>query len=238
LRVFVGGRFENVDTDPNLLTGTGDLAKIVQKGDVSSASLRGVRDTRDIVMDPAAGGYEAVSLEFGKVKSVRFGPAPTYTEMPFSGNFTKMSVDFRKYFSNLGRKTTPQDKRTTLAVRLRAGAVSGTIPFFEQFFIGGGESLRGYREDRFWGDKMVLATAELRHPVAQSVGGVLFVDYGGAWGSPDEFMIGELSQNKDFKGFIGAGLGIRVITPIGLIRLDYGTGSEGARTHFSMGQAF
>ncbi|MBP5719226.1 MAG: BamA/TamA family outer membrane protein, partial [Abditibacteriota bacterium] len=36
----------------------------------------------------------------------------------------------------------------------------------------------------------------------------------------------------------GAGLGLRINTPIGNLRLDYGHGSEGGRTHFSIGHAF
>ena len=48
----------------------------------------------------------------------------------------------------------------------------------------------------------------------------------------------ELEQHKNFKGHFGTGVGMRVSTPIGHLRLDYGIGSEGGRTHFSMGHAF
>ena len=112
------------------------------------------------------------------------------------------------------------------------------LPFFEQFFVGGAESLRGYREDRFWGDNMLLISVELRKPIAQAITGVVFVDYGDAWNGNPEFFIGELEQHVNFKGHFGTGVGMRVTTPIGHLRLDYGIGTEGGRTHFSMGHAF
>ena len=243
IRVYVGARTESVDTNPALLSLTGDLAKIAQKGSVTVGSLRAVRNTRDIDLDPSCGGYEGIAVEFGSTDAVRFvqnAAAPSgFDEVPFEGTFTKFSVDLRRYFSKGGRKTSPEDRRTTLAVRIRAGTASGRVPFFEQFFVGGSESLRGYREDRFWGNSMFLASVELRYPMAQGITLVApFVDYGGAWNGNPDFFIGELSQDPKFVGHYGVGIGMRVTTPIGHIRLDYGVGSEGGRTHFSMGQAF
>ena len=241
LTVFLGGRLENVDADPDLLLGSGDLARLVQRGDVKSANVRGVLDTRDLPLDPASGKYDSVSFEIGSVNSSRFEPnadGTAVTEIPFNGGFTKYNVDVRRYLSKGGRKISPQDKRTTIALRVRGGVSQGTLPFFEQFFVGGGETLRGYREDRFWGKKMLLASVELRYPVAPSITGAVFADYGDAWGASNEFMVGELAQTDSFNGQLGVGIGMRIVTPIGHIRLDYGIGSEGGRTHFSMGQTF
>lgn len=256
-RVYLGGSFENVTTDPSLLTDS-NLVNIVQDGNVGSGSVRYVRNTRDYDLDPAAGGYDAVSLEVGGVDATRYQanavivpvldtsgkPTGKYTidQQPipfdFSGGYQKTSVEVRRYFSKQGAKSSPKDKRTTWAVRLRAGYGNGTIPYFEQFFVGGGESLRGYREDQFWGDKMVVASVEYRKPIAQSISGVAFVDYGDAWGTADEFNTSDLPQSNSFVGNVGVGIGLRVATPIGNLRLDYAEGRFGPRTHFSMGQAF
>lgn len=262
-RVFVGGRFEYVNTDPELLSqitttevgpppvtvkSFSPLVNIVQKGDVTGGSVRFVHNSRDFDLDPAGGGYDGGSFEFGTVDAIGFRAVPknppagvsqTLEDFKVNGPFTKTSVDERRYFSKGGRKLTPNDKRLTLAVRLKAGFASGTLPFFEQFFVGGAESLRGYREDRFYGNKMLLASAEIRKPIAQSIAGVVFVDYGDAWGAPTLFDVpGLLPQTESFAGNFGVGVGMRVNTPIGHLRLDYGVGSEGGRTHFSMGQAF
>lgn len=244
-RVYVGGRYEDVRTNEKLLgdlTGEYDLYKLVMQGTVTAGSLRMVRNTRDFDLDPATGQYQGLSLEVGSVRGSTFkrdiGEASPFYKSPFNGTFTKASIDLRRYFSKGGPKLTPQDKRVTLAVRLRAGMGSGKMPFFEQFFVGGAESLRGYKEDRFWGDHMLLASVELRKPLANSISGVLFVDYGSAWGGNLDFSIDQMPQTSSFDGFFGTGVGLRVNTPIGHLRLDYGIGSEGGRTHFSMGQAF
>lgn len=241
-RIFLGGRFENVETNPALLnTATPDFAQIAQQGNVGSGSLRWVQNTRDLEQDPASGGYRVVSVEFGTVDADQFALDPAtqqYVAVPFDGAFTKATIDYRTYISRGGRRTAPDQKRTVLAFRIRLGYASGTLPFFEQYFIGGAESLRGYREDRFWGKQSLLTSVELRKPIAQSISGVIFVDYGDAWNAPAQYFIGTLPQSSNFQGHFGVGVGMRVATPIGHIRLDYGVGSEGGRTHFSMGQAF
>jgi len=255
-RLFVGAKLDNVDTDPSLLQVQGgpvgqivyaDLVKLVQDGQVWSGSLRLVHNTRDFDLDPGAGSYDGVSVEFGSVDATGFravtttpGPPVIQTLVPFpvKGPFEKTSIDIRRYFSKGGRKQTPQEKRVTLALRLRVGFAGGEIPFFEQFFVGGAESLRGYREDRFWGNRMVMATVELRKPIAQAITGVLFADYGDAWAGGSQVNVSEMPQTQRFDGNFGVGIGMRVSTPIGHLRLDYGIGSEGGRTHFSMGQAF
>ena len=105
-------------------------------------------------------------------------------------------------------------------------------------------------------------------PLAPSLTGVLFMDYGDAWGAPEpyrwtpqmdadgHFIPGpdgrpllqplvansatdkSFVQNEGFQGFLGYGVGIRVQTPLGPIRLDYGFGSEGSRAHFSLAHVF
>jgi outer membrane protein insertion porin family len=122
-------------------------------------------------------------------------------------------------------------------VRLYAGKAFGKLPFFEQFFLGGAETLRGYPEDRFWGENIALLSVEYRAPLAQNLVGVVFVDAGDAWGGRYG-TINDFTQHSSFKPQVGAGIGIRVRTPIGPLRLDYGFGSEGARTHFSIGNIF
>ena len=224
-------------------------------GNVTSFSLKGVNESRDLPIDPAWGQYQSVAIQYGISDATQYLPKKiddkiVYDSVSFEGNFTKISGDYRRYFSKGGPKTKPKETRRTIAFRMRMGISSGKIPFFEQFFLGGGETLRGYREDRFWGKNMFLTSLEYRHPVAESFTAVAFADYGSSWDASSDFNIGRsevdgviiqdpnFAQSKSFDGHLGVGIGIRVVTPIGYLRLDYGTGDEGSRTHFSMGQAF
>ena len=120
------------------------------------------------------------------------------------------------------------------------GTTARNIPFFEQYFLGGADSLRGYDTDRFWGSSLALFQAELRVPLGKdnSFQGVLLFDGGDAWNSI--YQQQGLQQHTAFKLSTDYGLGIRLVTPIGPIRLDYAIPSGGGsgRTQFSIGQSF
>lgn len=208
-----------------------DLIFARQNGTVSSATFRGIRDTRDIRTDPAKGSYNSLALELGRASIVGGN----------SGSIRKITGDFRRYFGGAPRKTVTERKRV-LAVRAMFGFASGVVPFVEQFFIGGADTLRGYLESRFWGRRMFLFSAEYRIPLGQSLQGAAFVDIGDAWGSQYQLIEsdpqGRFRQHSGFSPKVGFGAGIRVVTPIGPLRLDYGIGSEGPRVHFSIGHTF
>jgi hypothetical protein len=62
---------------------------------------------------------------------------------------------------------TPGDGPLTLAARVGGRATWGEVPFDELAFLGGLESLRGYRQNRFAGDQSAFAAGELRMRVAR-----------------------------------------------------------------------
>lgn len=248
-RVYLNLRGESVGVrvPADVLTDiTNDLPRVSEEGNLYSVTGKWVRNTRDFDLDPAVGSYQSLSLEAGTAtrNGFRVPPGGSSFERVFLGEgaFTKAIVEYRRYFSSKGRKQNVTDKRRTIAVRIMGGIETGTIMFSEQFFVGGAETIRGYREDRFWGNKMLVANAEYRMPLANSLVGVVFVDCGDAWGGEEilfqQAPYNELKQHKNFKPVASAGFGIRVSTPIGNLRLDYGIGSEGSKTHFSIGHAF
>jgi outer membrane protein insertion porin family len=124
----------------------------------------------------------------------------------------------------------------TLALTVQAGTVLGDLPPYEAFSLGGSNSVRGYDEgDLGSGRSFVQATAEYRFPVISAVSGVVFLDVGSDLGTSTE--PAEL-LGKDGSGF-GYGLGVRVQSPLGPIRVDYGINDEGnSRIHFGIGERF
>jgi outer membrane protein insertion porin family len=147
--------------------------------------------------------------------------------------FNKYTTDNRRYFRVGARTGLPK----VFAMRLIGGVVTGAAPYLEQFLIGGPDSLRGYRVDRFAGSHMVVFNAEYRFPLSKNLVGVGFVDAGDAWGGTignDPFF----ESDKTFKLRVGYGVGVRVQTPVGPLRLDLGFSSEGAQTHFGVSQMF
>lgn len=174
-----------------------------------SVTLTRVFDSRDNVFNATEGRRYSLSAEFaGKALGGDF-------------NYNKYTAEGRQYLK--------VGKEQVVALRLTAGYADGHMPDSGRFAVGGADTLRGYEDDEFKGDKMLAATAEYRFPVAKKVQGVVFTDIGKAW-EGEGYKLNDLEAS--------AGVGLRITTPIGPIRLDYAQGSEGGKTHFSFGGQF
>lgn len=176
-------------------------------------------DTRDNVYDPKKGRKIELSTEVAGL----------------GGDFTfkKYSLSSNWYYSS---KKAPNN---VLALRFGMGYASGTMPVSQRFALGGAETLRGYKDDYFKGYKMLNATAEYRYPIVKKIQGVAFVDTGFAW---DKHYDGTVSMAKgsgyNFQDLRwGYGVGLRIATPVGPIRLDVAKGDK-VRWHFSFGGNF
>jgi outer membrane protein insertion porin family len=127
-----------------------------------------------------------------------------------------------------------------LAFNLQAGTVLGDLPPYEAFSLGGSNSVRGYEEgDVGAGRSFIQATAEYRFPIISVIGGALFVDFASDLGTGDN-VPGDPAgvRGKPGTGF-GFGVGVRVQSPLGPIRVDYGLNDEGdSRIHFGIGERF
>jgi len=144
--------------------------------------------------------------------------------------YTPLSLldDLELFDSTFGNEDNPM----ILASRLRVGFSSGELPFAEQYEVGGSKTLRGYEDDQFQGDEMLIGNLELRLPVDRNFGFVVFYDIGNAW----DTSAGESFSFSDL--YDAYGFGIRVKTPLGNLRLDYGEGEFENRTHFGFGEMF
>jgi len=180
-------------------------------GNTRSITLARVFDSRDNIYDARYGKRTSYSLE-------QAGLGGDF-------NFTKAVIDYRYYFR--------QPANRVIAVELGAGYAWGDLPLSQRFTMGGSNTLRGYSDDQYRGNSMLRATAEYRVPMAKKIQGVLFVDSGYAWDKRYDERNFDLGLIK-----IGYGLGFRVRTPLGPIRLDYGWGKEDSRFHFSFGGQF
>jgi len=176
-------------------------------GLTQSFILEHVTDTRDNIYMPTEGNKVNLSLEIGGLGG--------------DFNFQKLSLDHQNY-----QKAGDHDQ--VWAIRGMLGYARGDLTEFNQFRIGGQGSLRGYRDDQFRGNRMILGSIEYRFPLAKRIQGAIFTDFGGAWNNG--------FRPRNFKGSIG--LGVMLNTPMGPLRLDYGRGSQGGRFHFSVGTSF
>lgn len=118
--------------------------------------------------------------------------------------------------------------KDVLASRLKINYSPNDLPAVSQFTIGGADSVRGLDEDAQRGNKSILASLELRHDISKTVQGVIFVDAGKAW-----------NEEIDNSLKVAAGLGVRIKTAMGVLRLDAAkAGGEGWKYMFGIGQSF
>lgn len=159
---------------------------------------------------------------------------------PFS-QFIKGQTEF-KYYKRLGR--------STLVFRTLMGAAhpygnSTVIPYSEQFYIGGANSIRAFtirslgpgsykpNEDEMYGyfdqtgDLKFEANIEYRFPLMGALHGALFLDAGNIWllRNDPERPGGQFKAKNFFKELAtGTGFGLRVDVKFLVIRADFGIG--------------
>ncbi len=196
---------------------------------VARLTATGLIDTRDDLVDATRGHFFSSTFEYGA--------SVLGSDIRFAKQFIQES-----YFRSLGRRLV---FATSGRLGLAAGFGQDLIPS-EQFFAGGGNSVRGYGEatlgprDLFGGatggNALLILNEELRFPIAWRLRGVLFLDGGNAFAT-----IGQLTP-ADLR--TGVGLGVRVQTPFALLRVDLGTpldrraGESRVRWFVSIGQIF
>ena len=179
-------------------------------GSTNSITYSRVYDSRDNIYDPHAGKRNSYAFEWAGLGG--------------DFKFEKLSVNYRYYL--------PLERNRVLAFDLAAGYAWGNMPLSQRFSVGGADTLRGYRDDQFRGNSMLRGTAEYRFPIQKKVQGVVFYDIGYAWDKRDQdaFDFGLMES--------GYGVGLRVNSPLGPIKLDWGKGKQRSRFHFSFGGQF
>jgi outer membrane protein insertion porin family len=213
------GRVEN-SNNPN------DQLQLSQSGegrdDLLLLQLGAARDRRNNALQPTKGSF----LRFGVDQSLPVGLGSIFLTR-FRGSYSQyVPVKFTNF--NKGAQT--------LAFNIQGGTVLGDLPPYEAFTLGGSNSVRGYEEGILGaGRSYVQASLEYRFPVFSVVSGALFFDVGSDLGSSTR--AAEL-LNKGGTGY-GYGLGVRVQSPLGPIRVDYGINDDGdSRINFGIGERF
>jgi outer membrane protein insertion porin family len=228
-------RFDSIEIDNVTDTSTDDLKSEIGKNNISSITPSLTFDSRDNVFDPRKGDLLTGSFEIAGG--------------PFAGD-----KDFWKFFGLVSHYF-PLPKNSALEIRARVGASesysnSERLPIYERFFAGGANTIRGYEErgigpidsvskDPLGGESMVIGNIEYSYPLLSFLKAAVFYDTGNVWAK-----LGDIGKSG-FKS--GTGLGVRIKTPIGPIRLDYGIplnkapgeDSKGSgRLHFSASHGF
>lgn len=218
------GNVAKVDAQGNPLSFSGTGVD-----DLTTVSFTAVRDLRDNSINPTSGSVLSLTTE----QSIPLG----------RGNIlgNKLQANYSQYIP-LGSQTNrdPQSLPQVLAFNVQGGTFIGDLPPYNAFVLGGPNSVRGYQTgDVATSRSFVQASAEYRFPIYKFIGGVAFADFASDLGTSSE-VLGEpgVDRGKPGTGF-GYGAGLRINSPIGIIRADFGLNDQGeSRFQFGFGQRF
>jgi len=170
-----------------------------------------------------------------------------------AGGFLGGDKDFTKYVFGTNLYFT-HFKKFVLELKGKIGIAdtfddTPAVPIYERFYAGGSNTIRGYRErrigpkdstsnDPIGGEGMLVGNVEYTFPLYEKViKGAVFYDMGNIWEQWEDIETNGLKSS--------AGFGVRVKTPIGPVRLDWGypfskiSGEEKkGRFHFTLSQGF
>lgn len=190
--------------------------------DLLTLQLAAVRDKRDNALQPTRGSFFRLGLE----QSVPVGLGNIFMSKVRGSYSYYLPVRFTNFTKGA----------QTIAFNVQGGTILGDVPPYEAFTLGGSNSVRGYEEGALASSSSFLqATVEYRFPVFSVVSGALFFDAATDLGTETE--AGDL-LDKSGSGY-GYGLGVRVQSPLGPIRIDYGFNDQGdSRINFGIGERF
>lgn len=186
-------------------------------------------DTRDDLVDATRGLLFSSTFEYGA--------AALGSDLTFAKYFVQQN-----YYRTLGAGVV-----FATSGRLGLGAGFGQdLIRSERFLAGGGNSVRGFGQDALGpidffggpagGNALLVFNQELRFPIVWRFRGVGFFDAGNVFATVHDFGLTSLRA--------GTGVGLRVQTPVALLRVDLGTplrpreGETRLRWFFSIGQSF
>ena len=186
-----------------------------------------IYDTRNNSFNPQSGIYSTASYEYGELIS---DPR----------SYSQVELDLRAYHRTFFKDA------NVMAYRAVWGYTGAGTPESLRFSVGGAESIRGYDSGAFDGYNKFHLSIENRTQVNKFMQIVGFFDMGNAWqtvgAEPDRE---SANQFKDLKK--GVGVGVRLNTPVGPLRFDYGwpldavtagEKKESGKFYFSFGQTF
>jgi outer membrane protein insertion porin family len=230
VRVGLGYRYEDIDITDVSEDASQRIKDLAGRSTSSVISPSVAWDSRDNQLNPTRGYYHFAAFDFAG------GP------LGAENQFYKTTAEANWYHPLIGD--------IVFSARGRIGYADGwggqDLPLLERFFVGTQNvTIRGYRledvgpkdinGDPIGGNSLILLSGQLRFPVTEGLSLVGFID------------AGNLYDKNDFDPTrlrVGVGAGIRFVTPLGPLALDWGfkidrePGERPSEIHFNIGTLF
>ncbi|MGQ9579208.1 MAG: translocation/assembly module TamB domain-containing protein, partial [Candidatus Aminicenantales bacterium] len=197
---------------------------------LTELTIQAVGDFRDDPLDPRRGSFFSSSLTYS--------PEKLGSELTYLSWFGQAS-----FYQPLGSKL-------GFSANFRLGLATAfdqvMVPA-RRFYAGGGYSVRGFRQDRLGpydpyleqpegGEAVFISNQELRVNLIPGIDGVIFYDAGNVFPEVKDISLRGLRHS--------AGMGLRLRSPVGLLRFDLGfnlrpkPGEPRQLFFFTLGQIF
>jgi outer membrane protein assembly factor BamA len=209
---------------------------------LASLGASGVHDTRDMPFAPTKGHFYAIDV-YGYGRAI--GSEAQFAKL-FLQAFTFKEVLPRTVWAQAVRAGAAVTFGLSRSDPASTGDTESGVPQTERFFAGGDTTLRGFRldlagpldanGDPLGGEGLFLLNEELRFPIWSHFQGVIFADVGNVYRTLSDYTLRDLREC--------AGAGLRLMTPIGPFRMEYGAlldrrpGEDPGQFFISIGQAF
>ena len=187
-------------------------------------------DSRDNIFAPASGAIFNSAYKFTQKKI--YGPKELLTPGTKTKTFNqKLELNFAFYLQLFNRNV--------LAFNLSGRELRGSqLDISDLYRIGGANSVRGYREKQFAGNRTAWSNFEYRYLLARNSFAFLFLDAG--YFLKSEGVIG--SPNKQSEFLRSYGLGFSLATGLGILKVSYAIAKGSALTegfiHFGLHNRF
>src|SRR5919109_2448872 len=230
VRAGLGYRYEAIDITHVAEDASLRIKQLAGRSTSSVVNPSLAWDSRDNALNPSRGFYDFLSLD------VAGGP------LGAENKFYKAIGEANWYY--------PLVSDIVLSLRGRVGYADGyggkDLPLLERFFTGTqAVTIRGYRlrdvgpkdvnGDPIGGNSLVLLSSQVRFPITSGLSLVGFIDAGNLYDK------GEFDPTRLRAG---VGPGIRFVTPLGPLALDWGfklhrkAGEKASEIHFNIGSLF
>jgi outer membrane protein insertion porin family len=161
--------------------------------------LNFTRDTRDNLTMPTSGYMLSAVADLNTVA------------LGATSNYYRIQGEAQGYWNFF-------KKLLVLHAGVKYGSVQGIgsddVPIYQKYFLGGQNSVRGFEfrtvsplnenGAELGGNSMLVATAEVTHPIYKWIKGAPFIDIGNTW---------ENAWNIDYNLNVGVGYGLRIVLP-------------------------
>ncbi len=187
-------------------------------------------DTRDNLLNPTRGVLYSTSYERG-TKYIA-GPEQ-YLSLIAERNYVqqRVAVDLETYVSLAVQHV------VVLTLHGRQ-ITSGHIEQSDLYQLGGTNTVRGYRENQFFGSQMVWSNLEYRYLTGRASNFFAFFD-AGYFSRPADTLRGISGQQESIYGY---GVGMSIETGLGIIRVSYALGKgdtfSTGKIHFGLQNNF